>query len=123
MADSQYDVQILDPAQAELEEIASLYRSLVGPASARKITDSIYDALEQLSQFPLSGPPMRDTELRRLGYHFVVVDKYIVIYRLIQTTVVVYHIFDGLYLLEVEYKNSASFPFQNKESDAIAGRS
>ena len=47
------------------------------------------------SQFPLSGPPMRDTELRRLGYHFVVVDKYIVIYRLIQTTVVVYHIFDG----------------------------
>ena len=95
MADSQYDVQILDPAQAELEEIASLYCSLVGPASARKITDSIYDALEQLSQFPLSGPPMRDTELRRRGYHFVVVDKYIVIYRLIQTTVVVYHIFDG----------------------------
>ena len=95
MADSQYDVQILDPAHAELEEIASLYCSLVGPASARKITDNIYDALEQLSQFPLSGPLMRDTELRRLGYHFVVVDKYIVIYRLIQTSVVVYHISDG----------------------------
>lgn len=94
MADSQYDVQILDPAQAELEEIASLYCSLVGPASARKITDSIYDALEQLPQFPLSGPPMRDTELSRLGYHFVIVDRYIVIYRLIQNTVV-YHIFDG----------------------------
>ena len=95
MGDNQYDVQILDPAQAELEEIADLYCSLVGPDSARRITDSIYDALEQLSRFPMSGPPMRDSELRKLGYHFVVVDKYIVIYRFIQNIVVVYHIFDG----------------------------
>ena len=95
MNKEQYDVQILDPAQAELEETGSLYRSLAGPDSARKITDSIYDALEQLSRFPLSGPPMRDSELRKMGYHFVVADKYIVIYRLIQDTVVVYHIFDG----------------------------
>ena len=38
---------------------------------------------------------MRDAELRSLGYRFIVVDKYIVIYRLIADTVVVYHIFDG----------------------------
>ena len=95
MADNQYDVQILDPAQAELEEIARLYCSLVGPDAARKITDRIYSALEQLSRFPLSGPTMRDAELRSFGYRFTVVDKYIVIYRLIANAVVVYHIFDG----------------------------
>ncbi len=95
MAEKRYNVQILDPAQAELEDIALLYCSLAGPDSARKITDSIFDALEQLSRFPLSGPPMRDAELRSLGYRFVVVDKHIVIYRLIADTVVVYHIFDG----------------------------
>lgn len=88
-------VRILDSAQAELEDIATVYVSLVGAASARKITDSIYDALEQLAQFPLSGPPMRDAELRSLGYRFLVVEKCIVIYRLIESTVVVYHIFDG----------------------------
>ena len=95
MAEARYSVLILDPAQAELEDIASLYLSLVGASSARKITDKIYDALEQLAQFPLSGPPMRDLELRSLGYRFLVVEKYILIYRLIDSSVIVYHIFDG----------------------------
>ena len=95
MSEKLYRIQILDPAQAELEDIASLYCSLVGPSSARKITDDIFDALDRLSRFPLSGPPLRDAELRSLGYRFVVVDKYIVIYKPIGNTVFVYHIFDG----------------------------
>lgn len=95
MAERSCAVQILDPAQAELEDIASLYLSLSGPDSASRITNGIYDALEQPARFPLSGPPMRDPELRRLGYRFVVVEKFIAIYRFIENTVVVYHLFDG----------------------------
>ena len=95
MAKKTYAVQILDPAQGELEEIARLYLSLVGAESARKITNKVYDALDQLTRFPLSGPAMRETELRNLGYRFLVVEKYVVIYRLIGDTVFVYHIFDG----------------------------
>ena len=95
MAEVQFALQILDPVQGELEAIARLYLSLVGSESARRITDKIYDALEQLTRFPLSGPPMRETELRNLGYRFLVVEKYVVIYRLIGNTAVVYHIFDG----------------------------
>ena len=78
-----------------LEELARLYLSLAGAESARRITDQIYESLEQLTRFLLSGPPMRETELRNLGYRFLVVEKYIVIYRLIGDTVFVYHIFDG----------------------------
>ena len=37
---------------------------------------------------------MRETDLRNLGYRFPVVEKYIIIYRLIGDTVFVYHIFD-----------------------------
>ena len=95
MDNSRCTVKILDPAQAELEDIAALYLSLAGAASARKITDGIYSALEQLAQFPLSGPAMHNLELRSLGYRFLGVQKYVIIYRLIGNTVVVYHIFDG----------------------------
>ena len=95
MAEKKYAIQILDPAQAELEEIVSLYASLSGAGSAKKIAGRIFDALEQLSRFPLSGPPMRDAQLRSLGYRFIGVEKYIVIYRFIDDTVIVYHIFDG----------------------------
>lgn len=95
MSSDLFPVQILDPAQSELEEIAHLYMALAGPDSARKITDKIFEAMDRLSSFPLSGPCIRDKELRVFGYRYVVVDKYIVIYRFINRTVVIYHIFDG----------------------------
>lgn len=95
MSERIYRVELLGPAQYELEEIAQLYLSLSGKESAKKITDAVYDALEQLSRFPLSGPTVREAELRALGYRYVVVEKYVAIYRLLDSIVVVYHIFDG----------------------------
>ena len=43
---------LLEPAQRELEEIAQLHRNLVGPNSARKVTNKIFDALSRLELFP-----------------------------------------------------------------------
>ncbi len=88
-------VLVLASAQFEIEEIADLYCSLSGKASAKQITEKIYAALEQLSCFPFSGPAMRDTELRAQGYRYLVVEKYLILYRVIDSTVTVYHIFDG----------------------------
>lgn len=86
---------ILDAAQRELEEIAQLHRNLVGPNSARKITNKIFDALSRLEFFPLSGSLPRDKQLRDGGYRYVIADKYICVYKLIGETVYVYHIAHG----------------------------
>ena len=90
-----YAVHILPPAQFEIEEIAQLYRSLSGVDSARRITDAIFSALDQIAMFPRSGSPVRDAELRALGYRCVIAGKHIAIYRYIGEDVFVYHIFDG----------------------------
>lgn len=90
-----YPVELLPPAQYELEEIARLHRQLSGSVSARKTTDGIYDALGQLSRFPFSGAPIRDEELRTIGYRYVVEKNYLVIYRQIDGTVYIYHIVHG----------------------------
>ena len=45
------ELVILEPAQRELEEIAQLHLNLVGPNSARKITDLILDTLSRLEMF------------------------------------------------------------------------
>ncbi len=97
MADSEkvFDMRILPPAQYELEEIALLHKTLSGPESARKITDEMFSAMERLTRFPLSAPLIRDVELRRLGYRYVVVKNYLMFYRLIGDTVYVYHIVHG----------------------------
>ena len=97
MADSEkvFDMRILPPAQYELEEIALLDKTLSGPESARKITDELFAAMERLTRFPLSAPLVRDVELRRLGYRYVVVKNYLMFYRLIGDTVYFYHIVHG----------------------------
>ena len=77
-------IEILESAQRELEAIAELHMNLVGPNSARKITDRILDSLSRLERFPLSGSLPRDAELLN-----------ICVYRLIVDTVFVYHIVHG----------------------------
>ena len=86
---------ILEPAQRELEEIAQLHLNLVGPNSARNITNLILDTLSRLEMFPLSGHIPQDKELRNGGYRYVIAGKYICVYRLIAETVYVYHIAHG----------------------------
>jgi len=93
--DRSYKLDILPPAQAELEEIARVHMALSGPNSARNITDKIYAAMEQLTMFPLSGPPVKDEQLSAAGYRYILAGKYLVFYRPFGDTVVVYHIAHG----------------------------
>ena len=93
--EKRYGLIILPPAQMELEEIALLHKSLSGPKSAREITDGLFEAMDRLTYFPLSAPSVRDPELRRIGYRYVVVKNYLLFYRLIGETVYVYHIVHG----------------------------
>lgn len=89
------DLEILPPAQAELEEIARVHMSLSGPKSARDITDKIYGAMEQLTRFPLSGPPIQDEQLRAAGYRYILAGKYLIFYRPLGETIFIYHIVHG----------------------------
>ena len=90
-----YRLTILTPAQRELEEITRVYLELAGADSAQKITGQILDSLERLTTFPLSGSLPRDRWLREAGYRIVISGKFIAVYRLIESTVYVYHIAHG----------------------------
>ena len=72
---------ILEPAQRELEEIAILHMNLVGPNSARKITNLILDTLSRLELFPLSGPLPEDRELLKNGYRYVIAGNYPLLFK------------------------------------------
>ena len=87
-----FRLEILSPAWKELDEIASYHFLVVGPASARRVTDKILDALSRLQEFPLSCPYAPDAELRDADYRMLVCGKYVCIYRLIGEVIYVYHI-------------------------------
>lgn len=90
-----HDVFILDAAWKDIDRIADIHMALSGPVSAKKITDSILETIETLSVFPDGYPFLRDNELREQGYRMAVVRKYIIIYRVIDESVYVYHVADG----------------------------
>ena len=90
-----YKLAILTPAQRELEEIARVYLELAGADSARRITDQIFESLERLKAYPLSGSLPRDRWLREAGYRLIITGKFIAIHRLLGDTDFVYHIAHG----------------------------
>ena len=90
-----YKLELLTPAQRELEEIARVYLELAGADSARKITDQILGSLERLQEYPLSGSLPRDRWLRETVFRLVISGKFIAAYRLMGNTVFVYHIAHG----------------------------
>ena len=90
-----YKLEILAPARSEMHEIARLHLELVGPTSARKITDKIKRSLGNLATHPHMGANFQDPELKREGYRKLISGNYLCVYRLIGGTVFVYHIIDG----------------------------
>ena len=93
--EKEYKLEILTPAQQELEEIAGVHMELVGPISAQKVTDHIYSAMENLETFPQLGVACKDKQLAALGYRMLICGNYLCIYRLIESIVFIYHIVDG----------------------------
>lgn len=90
-----YKVEILPPAWVELNYIAEYHLHAVGVESARNITDKILSSLERLGKFPLSCPYAPDEDLKLQEYRMLVCGKYVCFYRLIGSTVYVYHIVHG----------------------------
>ena len=95
MARKQHKMEILAAARGEILEIARLHFELVGPNSARKITNAIKNSLGNLRTHPLMGTMPDDIDLRQKGYRKLVCGNYLCFYRIIGETVVVYHIADG----------------------------
>ena len=87
-----YKVELLNPAWIDLDLIADFHMLMVGPNSARKITDKILNALKSLEAFPLSCPLAPYKELADQGYRVLICNKYVCIYKLIGNTVFVCHI-------------------------------
>lgn len=88
-------VEMLPSAWQDLNSIAEFHLTMVGAASAQKITDHILDVLEKLEDFPLMGALHPDEVLARMEYRKVLCGDYICIYKLIGEAVYVYRIVHG----------------------------
>jgi len=87
-----HEVVILASAQRDLEAIARFHLEWVGPISSKKITDALYSSMTRLEEFPLLGKLIPDRGLAAEGYRILVSGDYLCIYRIVGSSVWIYHI-------------------------------
>lgn len=89
-----YRVEILPTAWEDLKCIEDWYTIQFDVETALMVSDHILNTIERLEQFPDSGSYTPDEWLDQQGYRMVICEKHVAIYKVIDTTIYVYHIAD-----------------------------
>lgn len=89
-----YKIQILPSAWEDLKKIEDYYAIQFDVETALNLSNHILDSIERLEQFPDSGSLTPDKWLNIRGYRMVICGKHVAVYKIIDTSVYIYHIAD-----------------------------
>ena len=94
MLSNKYHVRLLSCAEQDLIELVS-YVAAENPQAAAKVLDRIEIRLQALASHPFTGRIPQDPKLAGLGYRVLVIDNYLVFYKVKQRVVLVHRILHG----------------------------
>ena len=89
-----YNIRVLPEALEDLYNIESWYIYNFNKDVAVKIRTVILNAISQLEFFPELGSLTPDEYLNQLGFKQLICKRHAIIYRAIEDTIFIYHIFD-----------------------------
>ncbi len=87
-------VRVLRRAEADLREICN-YIACDNPSAAGRQFEKFLDAIAALATSAERGARPRDDRLRRLEYRYLMVEPYLVLYKVTTRTMVVYRVLHG----------------------------
>jgi toxin ParE1/3/4 len=90
----EYNVKLLRVAEDDLSEIV-MYIASERPSSAGEIAGKIEKDVALLSHHPLLGRIPQEEELAQSGYRYLVVENYLIFYKIEERTVYVHRILQG----------------------------
>ena len=90
-----FNVVILTPAFKDIDQIADCHLILVGPQSAKKITDKLLGTIMMLEDHPLAGTEHSDMVLQKQGYRKLICGDYVCICKVIENMVYIYRVVHG----------------------------
>lgn len=94
MSLSKYSIKLLRIAEDDLLEIIT-YISADRPTAAEELATKIEKKLNLLSKNPYLGRVLKENELARLNYRYLVVENYIIFYTIEGGTIYVHRILHG----------------------------
>ncbi len=92
-----YQIEFLPSALHDMTEIVSSFVMLGSKAGAVRIKNKINKAVLQIANFPYSGVTVPDNKLAKSGYRMIIVEKYLMFYRVFddEKKVVFYRVLNG----------------------------
>ena len=94
MPSSKYTVRLLSIAEQDLVDLVS-YLAAENSRAAAEVLDHIEDRLEALQSHPFVGRVPHNPKLTALGYRVLVIDNYLVFYKVKGNAVLVHRILHG----------------------------
>jgi addiction module RelE/StbE family toxin len=91
---SKYTVRLLSIAEQDLAELVS-YLAAENPQAATQVLDRIETRLQTLTALPFAGRVPHDLKLTALGYRVLVIDNYLVFYKVKGTIILVHRVLHG----------------------------
>ena len=92
-----FQIEFLSSALNDITEIISAFIMLGSKNGAIRMKDKINKAAQQLSVFPFSGVTVLDDKLARSGYRMIIIEKYLMFYRIFEEDkkVIIYRVLNG----------------------------
>jgi addiction module RelE/StbE family toxin len=94
MPADKYQVRLLKIAEEDFTEIVTFIAG-DNPAAANTTVDKIEKNLLLLSENPRTGRIPRGEEIKNLGYRYIIVQNYIILYTIEQKIILVHRILHG----------------------------
>ena len=94
MSKSNLNVRLLSIAEEDFTEIIS-FIAADNSKAAENLANKIEKNLELLSENPLLGKSPVDSDLKLLGYRYLIIENYLIFYTVEQRTIFIHRILHG----------------------------
>lgn len=94
MSRPEFSIKLIRVAEDDLREIV-LYVAADRASAAEELANKIEKSITLLSKHPHLGRVPKEAELARLGYRYLVIENYLVFYKIEGRTIYVHRILHG----------------------------
>jgi toxin ParE1/3/4 len=94
MSKNNLGVRLLSIAEEDFTEIIS-FIAADNSKAAENLADKIEKNLELLSDNPLLGKSPSDSDLKLLGYRYLIIENYLIFYTIEKRTILIHRILHG----------------------------
>ena len=94
MSKNKFSVRLLSIAEEDFTEIIS-FIAADNSKAALNLADKIEKNLDLLADNPLLGKTPSDSDLKLLGYHYLIIENYLIFYTIEKRSVLIHRILHG----------------------------